>query len=222
MFVLLNAKIGVDINERSRCMIITIASHRGGCGKSQAAIHLANYLSQRRGAPPLAIVDTDKTQAVKNWYERSEWELPFQVFNENDLPADWDGDLIIDSPGGIDDEQLLKYASGSNLVVIPCLPTAFSLEATIATLSRVKHLTNFRILLNNVPPPPSKLGEKAIEAIDDAKLPRFKRTIKRRVIYAEVELEGLPTSLLPGAAAKQAWEDYVEVGKEVVRVLKNE
>lgn len=201
-------------------MIITIASFKGGVGKTTTAIHLATYLATRRGARPVALADGDRNRTAVTWATRADYELPFEVYADDNVPDAWGGDLVIDTPGNIEEEELLSLASGSDLVVIPTLCAAFSLENTIETLRRLKGLSKYRILLTAMPPKPSKAGERAIEAIDAGKLPRFKQSIARRAIYMESELEGIPASMLKGAAAKQAWGDYVAAGKELVRYAK--
>jgi chromosome partitioning protein len=201
-------------------MIITIASFKGGVGKTTTAIHLATYLAVRRGARPVALADGDRNRTAVSWASRADYDLPFKVYGDDEIPDDWDGDLVIDTPGNIEEDELLSLASGSDLVVIPTLCAAFSLENTIETLRRLSGLSKYRILLTAVPPKPSKAGERAINAIDAVKLPRFKQGIARRAIYMESELEGIPASMLKGAAAKQAWADYLAAGKELVRYAK--
>jgi chromosome partitioning protein len=201
-------------------MIITIASFKGGVGKTTSAIHIAAYLASRRGAPPVALADGDRNRTAVSWAARSEFELPFAVYPESELPDDWDGDLVIDTAGGLPDDELLKLAQVSDLVVIPTLPAAFSIENTIDTLQRLRGLTKYRILLTAVPPKPSKAGDKAIEALDAVKLPRFKRIISRRAVLTDSELAGVPVSMMAGKPAKMTWAEYQAVGKELVRMVK--
>jgi chromosome partitioning protein len=218
--------LGIDpvdrgiLPQKHRYMIITIASFKGGVGKTTTAIHIAAYLASRRGARAVALADGDRNRTAVSWADRADFELPFKVYGDDVVPEDWDGDLVIDTPGNIEEAELLSLASGSDLVVIPTLCAAFSLENTIETLRRLKGLSKYRILLTAVPPKPSKAGERAIEAIDSVKLPRFKQSISRRAVYVESELEGIPTSMLKGAAAKLAWSDYQSVGKELLRYTK--
>lgn len=203
-------------------MIITTASFKGGVGKSISCLHIANYLAIRRGANPVIVVDGDKNQTLIQWAERGRERLPFTVCRDHDVPDDFAGDLVIDTPGNIEDEQLLFLAGSSDLIVIPTLPAAFSLESTIATLARLSTLgkDRYRILLTSVPPKPSKAGERAATAIDATELPRFNQFIARRAVFQECELTGLPCNQLKGDAAAAAWKDYMEVGKELMKRLK--
>jgi chromosome partitioning protein len=200
-------------------MIITVASFKGGVGKTTTAIHLSAYLANRKGAS-VALADGDRNRTAVNWAGRAVAELSFKVYPETDLPKDWNGDLVIDSAGGLSEDDLLKLAAISDLVIIPTLPTAFSIENTIDTLQRLKGLTKYRILLTAVPPKPSKAGDKAIKALDDAKLPRFKQAIARRAVFTDSELVGVPVASMSGKSAKTAWEDYQAIGKELMRYLK--
>ncbi|MBE9031816.1 ParA family protein [filamentous cyanobacterium LEGE 11480] len=202
-------------------MIITIASTKGGAAKSTSAANIAFAMTRKRGAAPIAIVDMDRNRTIKNWSERSDDELPFYVFAEDEFPADWEGDVILDTPGNVDIDELLELAEQSDLVVLPTLPAAFSLESTIATLTQVEALTNYRILLTNVPPRPNKAGIRAMAALDDVGLLRFKKSVARRVVYMESELVGLPVGMMPGTGAKSAANDYKSVTAELVKVVKN-
>jgi chromosome partitioning protein len=166
------------------------------------------------------LADGDRNKTAVSWAGRSDIVLPFSVCADDDAPSDWDGDLVIDTPGNISETELLALASGSDLVIIPTLPTAFSLENTIDTLQRLQGL-NYRILLTAVPPRPSKEGDRAMEAIDSVGLARFSRSTTRRAVYVKSELEGCPVSGLKGAAAVQAWDDCQAIGKEMLKAVKH-
>ncbi|MGI0488879.1 AAA family ATPase [Pantanalinema rosaneae CENA516] len=197
-------------------MIITITSFKGGVGKSTTAIHLAAYLANKRNKTVLA--DGDLNRSVINWFERGGENLPFSVCDGDSLPDRYDH-LVIDTAARPTNEELVALAETSDLLVVPCTPTTFSLEATIGTLA-VLPSDRYKILLTVVPPKPSREGEKALSALKKAGLPVFNTMIRRFTVYLKAENLGVPVSDVRDPKSAEAWADYTAVGKEIVKVVK--
>ncbi len=112
-------------------MLVSIASFKGGVGKTTTAVHLSAYF-QKKGKTVL--VDGDPNRSALAWSERG--NFPFQVINESEL-ADRAGDFsntIIDTPARPTAEELKTLSAESDLLLIPTKPDALSLDA----LRRVK------------------------------------------------------------------------------------
>jgi chromosome partitioning protein len=197
-------------------MIITVASFKGGVGKSTTAIHIAAFLAKKRGQTVLA--DGDLNRSVLSWADRGGDLVPFQVCDGDSIPEDYDH-LVIDTAARPTDDELAALAESSDLLVIPCTPTTFSLEATIGTLGGLSS-DRYKILLSAVPPKPSKEGEKAQAGLRKAGLPVFNTLVRRFTVYLKAENLGVPVSLVRDPKAADAWADYEAVCKEILKAVK--
>ncbi|MBD2096812.1 ParA family protein [Trichocoleus sp. FACHB-591] len=197
-------------------MIITIASFKGGVGKTTTALHLAQYLGKRRKDSKVVLLDGDPNRSALSWYERGQQRAAFTVMDGDEEPSNFEH-LIVDTPARTDSTELLPLASASDLLIIPSEISIFSLEATIATVSVLQSLSDdqYRILLTMLPTRGLKREVNAREALNEAGLKVFNTGIKARTIYQDSALEGLPVSDLRGDAAAAAWSDYQALGKEI-------
>lgn len=197
-------------------MIITVASFKGGVAKSTTAIHLAAFLAQKKGNVVLA--DGDLNRSVLSWAEKGGDDIPFTVCDADSTPDEFTH-LVIDTPARPNDEELISLSKVSDLLVIPCTPTSFSLEATIQTLATLPS-DHYKILLTIVPPRPSREGEKAKAALEEAGLPVFKTMIRRFTVYLKAENFGVPVFRVKDPKVSAAWSDYQAVGKEILKTVK--
>ena len=202
-------------------MIITVASFKGGVGKTTTSIHLAAYLAVKRGADRVVLGDGDVNRSALSWADRGGARVPFLVTDGDDVPDDY-RHLVIDTPARPTGIELFALAESSDLLVIPTSITPFAMEAAIATLGDLATLPKgkYRVLLTLMPPPNRSRGKLARQALENAGLPLFKGSIQNRTIYQDAELEGLPVNLMRGEAAIAAWSDYQAIGKEIDKLLK--
>jgi chromosome partitioning protein len=196
-------------------MIITVASFKGGVGKTTTALHLAAYFQSKANT---LLVDGDLNRSALDWANRG--ELPFKVVDEKQAVkfARAYEHIIIDTPARPAPDELKTIASGCDLLVLPTSPDALALGATLQMVDFLKSLnTNYKLLLTLIPPYPNRTGEEARAALLRAELPLFKSGIRRLSVFQRAALEGVPVNQIKGDSyAGIAWRCYADVGKEIL------
>lgn len=194
-------------------MIVTVASFKGGVGKTTTALHLATYFQQQA---PTLLVDGDLNRSALEWASRG--KLPFKVVDEKQAVrfAKEYEHIVIDTPARPAPEDLKTLAEGCDLLVLPTSPDALALSAMLQMVAALHSLTsNYCILLTLIPPHPSKVGAEARATIENASLPIFKSEIRRLAVFQRAALEGVPVCDVKDSYAKNAWRCYALVGKEI-------
>jgi len=124
---------------RDKLNRIVVLNPKGGCGKSTLVTNLAAYYAARGPAP--AVMDFDPQGSTMAWLDRREakrneihgiaaykqsmqatrsWQL--RVPNETTT-------LIVDSPAGINHQDLRELTRDSSSLLVPVLPSAMDIHA---------------------------------------------------------------------------------------------
>jgi chromosome partitioning protein len=196
-------------------MIVTIASFKGGVGKTTTAVHLAAYLAEKA---PTLLLDGDENRSATAWAQRG--SLPFRVADERQaakLGRDFEH-LVIDTQARPDHDDLKALAEGCDLLVIPSTPDILALDALILTVEALKGLHNvsYRVLLTIVHPRPHRDGEEARATFEELGIPAFTGSIHRLIAFQKAALKGVTVDKVDDPRAWSAWNDYVQIGEQIL------
>ncbi|MBF2088495.1 MAG: ParA family protein [Synechococcales cyanobacterium K32_A2020_035] len=193
-------------------MIITLASAKGGVGKTTSAIHIAAILA---ADAPTLLIDGDPNRSSLKWSDRG--SLPFKTVElmAAAMHSRNYQHLVFDTPARPNSEDLAALVEGCELLAIPTTPDILSIEATLETVAILEDLGchHYKILLTIVPPG-RKTGQQTREALEG--YPMFSRQIRRYAAYEKAALEGVLVKDAKDRNAGIAWSDYERLGKELM------
>lgn len=202
-------------------MIITVASFKGGVGKTTSAVHLAAYFNR---LDKTVLIDGDPNRSSSAWAARG--SLPFDVADEamTAKVARAYEHLIFDTAARPDPDVLKVLADGCDILVIPTTPDGLSFDALMLTVEALRNVEarRYRILVTMTPPRPSRDGEYAQAALREQGLPVFEQTIQHRKAFKTAGTQGVVVSDIRDPRAQLGWEDYVAIGDELIAMSKEQ
>ncbi len=175
---------------------VAIVSQKGGAGKTTLAIHLAAS-ALAAGVMPL-IIDTDPQATASAWGQWRKGEppevidsAPSRVADKIEKAAAMGAELaIIDTPPHAD-ASATKAAQVANLILIPCRPNAFDLDAIQATARLVALLQKPAFVVFMAGPSRApRLYEEAGEVVANLGLSVAPRIISDRAAFRHATAEG--------------------------------
>jgi chromosome partitioning protein len=151
--------------------ILTIASQKGGAGKTTLAAHLA-VEAEHTGAGPVALVDADPQGSASSWWNERTVETPaFAAVEINRLAAHMTALrrqginlVVIDTPPALID-TIKAAIIVADLVVIPSRPSPHDLRAVGVIVAMAEQAGKPLCFVVNGAAPRSLIAQEAIEAL---------------------------------------------------------
>ena len=200
-------------------MIITVASFKGGVGKTTTAIHLAAFF---QGQGKTLLIDADPNCSALGWASRG--DLPFPVVDQWQAEAQSDTyeHVIIDTQARPTTEDLAALAGSCDLLVLPTMPDILSLDALVLTIEYLKSIrtSQYRILITSIPPKPSRAGDEVKQLLKDADIPLFEMGIGRLAAFQKAAMQGVPVYDVKDQRSEQGWQYYEAVGNEILNLIR--
>lgn len=199
-------------------LTVSVISQKGGAGKSTLAIHLATEASAQ-GLRSL-LIDLDPQGNAAKWGDRRGDRAP-DVSAEHPAKLDAvlaaarvDGyGLVIFDTAPHADQTALRAARASNLVLIPCRPATFDLEAIQATLDLCTLAKKPSVVVVNAAPIRSRVVDEATQAVLGHGGQVSDVVVRQRVAFQHCMIDGRTASEFEpgGAAAQEIIDLYADV-----------
>ena len=149
---------------------VAIISQKGGAGKTTVAIHLA--VAAEQCGVRTAVFDLDPQASATSWADRRKNPIPAVVAaqpprlaNLLAQAATQSADLVLIDSAPNADAASLAAARVADLILVPCRPAAFDLDAIGTTLNLAAIAGKPAWVLLNAVPPHGKVGEEATVAL---------------------------------------------------------
>lgn len=118
---------------------IVVLNPKGGSGKTTLATNLAGYLASTSRS--VSLIDFDPQQSSMRWLRNRPATLPaihgipahkrdHSVTRSFQFRVPLDTEyLIVDTPAGVPENQLIEFTHGAHAILVPVLPSAIDIQA---------------------------------------------------------------------------------------------
>ena len=211
--------------------IIAFSTHKGGSGKTTAAMSLAGALAKKHS---VLVVDADELQTATKWAAQADDAKPFscpvvglagagaKIHRELQRLAEQYSFIIVDCPPSVTSPVPQSVLLVADLVVIPTRPSLadiWGVRDTLALVERAKVVNEHLkvAFLVNALTPRTQLGKDSLEILETLDGYLMKTVLRQRQAYPQSLVLGGTALDVPGA--KEARAEIESLGAEVLSLL---
>lgn len=195
--------------------LISLASLKGGVGKTTSAIHIAGHLAESEPGS-VAIIDRDRTRSATSWARSG--NLSFFVGTQDAVfkRVDEFRTLVVDARGGLETDELLEMADASDFMLLPTNVEYMSLDAMAQTAEILKSLGKDKFAVLFTMARSGKKVKTAREIVSDLGLPIFATEIRMSEAFKDASAESvLVKDVRHNKLARKCWDDYSQIVTEI-------
>jgi len=200
-------------------MIITLVSQKGGCGKTTSSVHFAALLAR---SGPTLLIDEDPAAHALSWHRRGEERLRFGAASHASslrIARDYTH-FVIDTKGGLEDEQIAEVYEGADLLLIPAIVESMTLESmhktALALRKKDPQLGRVRVLFTQTRRSSQRKLDEARAVVEELGLLPLKQTIRDTEAFKDACDAGTLVYQTKNALGKSGWLDYEVAFNEAV------
>jgi chromosome partitioning protein len=172
-----------------------IIAQKGGAGKTTLAVNLSVYAEA--SGYTTALIDVDPQASAAKWGDKRTAETP-EVISAQASRLDSflisareaGADLVIIDTAPNSDSTALAAAQAADLILIPCRPAAFDLEAIASTVQLARLAGKPAIVVLNAAPIRGSLIDEARQAIATYSVAVAPTVLHQRAAYSNAVIDG--------------------------------
>jgi chromosome partitioning protein len=180
--------------------VVGVLATKGGVGKTTLTVGWA-VEANRRYKGKVAVIDTDPQASATGWRRRRESDQP-RVLQaqkgdfEEAVDACREGGMkmvLLDTPPSIEKPALEASREAiqlSDLIIVPCAPSAFDMDAIGITLEMAREGGKPTVIVLTQGRPGSSINDKAKAALQSYGVPICPVTVMKRAAVSDAALEG--------------------------------
>ena len=201
-------------------LVISVASLKGGVGKTTTAIHIAAHLAL--AGQRVLLADGDRIRTATAWARGG--HLPYPVMPITAL-ARWVSQydaVVMDTEGGVENGKLIEYAQSSDLILLPTSPDINGLDGASQTAEVLRAggvpTSQSAAVLTMVRPGGMK-DLNARKGLAEMGLPVLKASVRISEAFRDASNAAILVRDVKTDMALRCWRDYQNVTAELLTII---